>query len=347
MSRFPRSTPALAAALGLSALLVPAVSGAAAVVLEPTGATTLTLQPATARVLSSLGVKVAPAGPARAHAGGAIAFPITGGRVHSLATGAATVDHSGGLVFSAHGTRLKVTDFRVRLGASPLLTAKAGGARIPLLKLDASKAKITFTNGANLKVSNVRGALTPQAARALNATFGVTAFTGGIRIGTTTTKATAYSTAVTLDPALASALSGAGITAAPIGPAGADHAGRLVFPVSGGGLSRTTFAGDVPHLGGIRLAKGSTKVDLTAFTVRTSVTPPDLTAEVGGARASILSVGLQGVMPSVAKGTVVLPGATLTLTPAAAGLLNQAFGLGSTLTGTTAFGTATVRAPVR
>lgn len=335
------------AGLTLAAGLVTAAPAFAAdAVLEPAGATSLTLEGGTAKALTGLGVRVTPVGPATT-AKGAVAFPVTGGVVHDLGAARARVMHSGGLEFRAGSTRLRATDFDVRLGASPVLVATVGGKKMPLLRLSAAKAKVSFDKGRDLMVSGVTARLSAEGAKALNATFKVSAFTAGMVIGTTSTRATAYSTSVTIDPALAKTLTAAGIAPAPIAPAGANAAGQVVFPGSGGGLATTTFAGAAHHTGGLSLTKGATKVELTRFIIDTRVSPAILTGEVGGNRVPVFTVDLKGVTPTVTAGTVEVNEARLVLTPQAAQLLNTTFGLDNTLTGTTAFGTAVVRTAAR
>lgn len=333
-------------AAAVALLAVPAAGLGADALLEPAGDTALTLHPATARGLAVAGVQVVPVAGARVKSG-AVAFPITGGQVTSLAKATGTVGHSGGLEFRAGGKRLRVTDFQVRLRAKPVLIASVGTARVALLNLDTRSAKVSFTEGSMLMVDGVRATLTPQAARALNATFGVDMFTGGIPMGTTKTMATAYSTAVALDAGLAAALTKAGITPAPVAPAAANAAGKLVFPVSDGALGNGTYAGQVAHLGGISLTKGTTTVVLKDFLINTASAPPGLSADVAGARVGILTVSLAGTTTAQFKKVASVNNAKLTLTPAAAGLLNQTFGLGNALSGTTVFGAADVRAPIR
>lgn len=335
----------LAVAVTAAGVLVaaPAAFGADAV-LERSGQTQLTLDRATAQVLTANGVAVTPIRPA-APRGGTIAFPVTGGRIDDLSTGAGRITHSGGLQFKAGSTTVRLTDFTVVVGARSVLTAKVGDKRLPILTLNTSKAKVGIAAGRNITVSGVSTKLTPQAATALNRAFGVRLFSRNISIGNVRVTARSFATAVTLDAGLASTLTSVGITPGVIGPGGADSSGRLVFPVSGGTLARTTFAGQVAHVGGISLTKGATKVELTDFVIDTTTATPQLTALVGGNRVAILTIGLGSATLGAKSGVATVNGATLTFTPAAAALLNTTFGLGSALTGTTAFGTAGVRAP--
>ena len=343
----PRPRRALLGAAAAVAALAAAPAAHANVQLQG-GATTLKLASGTAKVLTDNGVAVAPTGTAKA-AGGGVAFPITGGSVHpTLARG--RIDHSGGLRFSAGGKSLTVSAFTIRLGKHPVLSAKAGSARVPLLRLSLSRAKLS-RSGLDLVVRGVRGSLTATAAKALNATFGVHLFTRGLPIGTATVRATPATvalrggtTTLALDAQAGAALTSLGITAAPIAPAKAGPAG-LSFPITGGSLDPVTLAGTIRHSGGISLTKGATVVRLTAFTIGIDSTP-DLTARLGDARASILALDLAGIATKVRGRTVRVSGVGASLTKGAADALNGAFG-------TTAFaeglklGTATVAAKVR
>lgn len=146
--------------------------------------TVLVLDAGTAAVLTENGVSVAPTGKAQPYEDG-IAFPITGGEV-APDTLAGTIEHRGGLEFSAGGTTLGVKNFVIDTAAG-VLTAKVAGTdtRIPLLDLDLAGATIT-TDDKGVTISGVAGTLTAEAAAALNATFGVSLFTEGIPVGTAT-----------------------------------------------------------------------------------------------------------------------------------------------------------------
>ncbi len=258
------------------------------------GSTTLRLDAATAKALSSNGVKIATVKPARATKSGAIAFPITRGDVTLPKKG--SIEHSGGLKLSAGGTSLIVRRPIIRLGKHPYLSVRAGGARIKLLNLSLAKARLG-RSGVGYVVSGVKGTLAGQAATALNATFKTTLFKRGLAIGTA--RVVAYpaslriaggATSLALDPGAASALGSLGVSAAPLAPASATKTGALSFPITGGTVNRKTLAGSITHSGGIRLAKGATVVDLKRFTIRIKKSP-DLTAAVGS-RASRSSASI-------------------------------------------------------
>jgi hypothetical protein len=144
------------------------------------GATVLKLSPAAAGALKSLGVAAPPIGPARA-CGARFSFPITGGELDAK-TLAGRIRHSGGIRLSAGTTRLELRRFSINIDSQPDLTAKVGGARVSILSLDLSKAKVR--KGRRLiVVRSVVARLTDRAAQALNATFHVQAFTPGLELG--------------------------------------------------------------------------------------------------------------------------------------------------------------------
>lgn len=146
------------------------------------GSTSLTVDRSTAAVLTKNKVTVT-----AVHGAGGKAptfwFPITGGSVDPK-TAAGTITHSGGLKIAAGKKSVVVKDFTIDTKKG-VLTARIAGTstRIPLLTLDASKAKISSSKG-RLVVTGVKATLTAEAAAALNSTFHVTLFSKGLSIGT-------------------------------------------------------------------------------------------------------------------------------------------------------------------
>lgn len=146
-------------------------------------------------------------------------------------------------------------------------------------------------------------------------------------------------TTVKLDSKTAAALTGLGVSVAPVAPATAGSKG-VTFPVTGGTVNSKTLAGNVKHSGGLRFSSATTAVDLTNFTINIDK-KPDLVATVGGARVSILSLDLSKLKVSAKGKNIKLSGVKASLTKAAADALNATFA-------TTAFkkglvlGTATV-----
>jgi hypothetical protein len=146
------------------------------------GRTRLTLDAGTAAALTSNHVTVAPVSEARAGKAG-ITFPIQGGLLNA-ATLAGSINHSGGLVFKAGGKSLTIRDFKVS-ARTRTLTAWVDqvGARIPVLRLNLSKATVRSTKS-RLRIGQVRTTLRKGAAQALNDYFSTSLFSGGLPIGT-------------------------------------------------------------------------------------------------------------------------------------------------------------------
>lgn len=311
------------------------------------GATTLTLAEGTAKALAGAGVAVAPVDPATAGADG-IAFPITKG---VLGPKGALIDHSGGLKFSAGGTSVELTDFRVIVvGQDGVLTAKVGEDRLPILFLDLDDAK-TVQAGVSTTISGIEATLTGTAAKALNDTFKVSLFSRGLAIGTVKVSAlprelkiTGGATSLALSATAAGALKTLGVAASPIKPASANADGSLSFPISRGRVNATTLAGIIRHRGGIKLAAGDVKVKLRRFDIVIDDSP-QLTALVGHDRVPILDLDVSGLTKELAAdgSSITLGNIKATLTAEAAGALNAAFGVTAFVKGLD-FGTATVEA---
>ena len=353
MSRAPlRSRLALAAAAVAAGAAVAAPAASAATVPVAGGVTNLHLDAATAGVLTDAGLAVAPVGPAKA-AGLRIGFPVTGGAIDP-ATGAGTVTHSGGLAFSAHGTTVRLTSFTVQTAAkTPVLTAAVGKTRIPLLAIDTSKATVIRRGpgGVGTWVVRVETTLRPEAAAALNAAFG-THLPGGVRIGRVDVRTQPSqvlldggATTLALDPGTAAALTSLGVTPSVIAPGTASAAG-LAFPITGGRLAAGTFAGTIPHSGGIALSAGRTRVELKDFIIGVD-SAPTLSAQVGDGPARVdLDLDLSAARTGISKRTAVVRGVKVSLSGAAAAALNQAFGTTALKAGLP-LGTADVRGDVR
>jgi len=174
------AAPSAPAAVALAPMTDPHDNGGAVDLVG--GQTTLKLDKGTAALLADNGVSVAPTGDAHAK-GRKITFPITGGSVVAE-TVAGTIEHSGGLEFSAGDVSLGVEDFIIDT-TEGVLTARVSGTdtRVPLLALDTSEASIE-PGSKGVTVSGVRATLTAEAAAALNDTFGVSLFSEGVPIGT-------------------------------------------------------------------------------------------------------------------------------------------------------------------
>lgn len=151
------------------------------------GETSLAVDPDAAAALASQGIVPGVIAPASANADGSLAFPITRGRVDAR-TLAGLVRHSGGLSLTKGSTRVELTRFDIVIDRSPQLTAKVGGARVPILNLDVS-GLTQDVDGLEVTLGNVRGTLTAQAAAALNQAFSTSAFQEGLLLGVATVRA--------------------------------------------------------------------------------------------------------------------------------------------------------------
>jgi len=150
--------------------------------------TVLALDADTAGVLEENQVTVAPVAPATAGDAG-IAFPITGGEVDSESL-AGTIDHSGGLKFSAGGTEVELTDFVIDTEAGTLTATLPDGTQLTTLDVDLSGLERSDEGGA-IVLTGIATTLTGDAATALNDAFSVELFEGGLPIGEVTVRATA------------------------------------------------------------------------------------------------------------------------------------------------------------
>lgn len=176
----------LALALFAVALIAAPAAGAATARLDG-GATTLAVNPAVANALKDAGIALSVLKPATAGAKG-IAFPISGGAIDPD-TAAGTIKHTGGLALTAGDTRVALRNFRIEVGKKATLSAKVGKARLAILNLDLSGAKVS-RKGSRTTVAGVVAKLTGGAAKALNQAFGTSAFAKGLVLGTATVRAT-------------------------------------------------------------------------------------------------------------------------------------------------------------
>jgi hypothetical protein len=152
------------------------------------GATSLALDSGAAAALTSLGVTAAPVDPAGV-SGGALSFPITGGKLDAKSF-AGRIRHSGGIRLSQGSTSVDLTSFTINVDSDPDLTALVGGQRVSILNLDLSQLDAQV-RGRRITLAGVRATLTAAAAQALNGAFSTSAFSEGLLIGTATVAARA------------------------------------------------------------------------------------------------------------------------------------------------------------
>jgi hypothetical protein len=116
-------------------------------------------------------------------------FPVTGGRA-SLSPLFGQVHHSGGIKFInlGNGKSVKVSRFTIHLGAKTLtgIVNNDPHARIKIFNLDLSHARIHVA-GHWVHVTRIGLNLASGAAHALNASLGVSAFAGGLKVANAST----------------------------------------------------------------------------------------------------------------------------------------------------------------
>jgi len=327
-------------------------------IMQLTGtATSVDLDPATAAVLQQNGVTVAPVAPATASTNGGtttVSFPISAGYVAVYDQSQTpfvrgTFTHVGGVTFSAGGKSLTATDFVVNPGTSSL-TATVGGNAVQLLDLDGTNVKIT-QDGDTTKLDGTVAKLSTTAAGALNSTFGVSVFKAGIPLGVVHVAARGTSatnvaptaeiqqlggsaTSVDLDPATAAVLQQNGVALAPVAPATASAAGgttTVSFPIDEGYVSvyepsQAPFVrGTFSHVGGVTFSAGGKSLTATDFMVNPGSS--SLTATVGGNAVPLLDLDGTNVKMTQDGSTTRLDGTVAKLSSAAAGALNDTFGV--------------------
>lgn len=331
-----------------------------AALLNLTGtATKVDIDTGTAGVLQQNGVSLAPVAPATAAmANGTVevSFPITSGYAaiypqNDLPFVRGLISHSGGVTFTAGSKSLTATDFVINPGTS-VLTATVGGKGVPLFDLNGSGVKITQdSSGVHLDGTVVE--LSSVAADALNSTFGVSLFKKGIPVGVAHITAagsadpggaataqveqlSGQSTSVDVDAGTAAALTKAGVTVTPVGPATASTASGLTvtFPITNGYVavypqtSLPFIRGLISHSGGLTFSAGGKSLTVTDFIVNPGNS--ELYATVGGSGAVVPLLDLDGSqvkMTTDSSGQIHLDGTVAKLSSTAAGALNSTFGV--------------------
>lgn len=166
----------LVTVVGLSAVASPAEAASSKRSGHQVGYTQVAVAPAVYDLIGSAGITPAPTAGAKAFAyKGTLAarFPITGYRLRGL-----SIKHSGGLNLSAGAATITVSDFNIdlaRLRVSGNVNGTVGNVgRVDLFKVRLSDRR---------DLGAVKLTLTDTAAGALNATFGVDAFTENATFG--------------------------------------------------------------------------------------------------------------------------------------------------------------------
>jgi hypothetical protein len=162
------------------------------------GTTGVQLSTSFISALKSLNVNVATVPPAASHLeSGLVEFPIVGG-IFDLQSAHGQIVHTGGLQLQAGSTVVTLTDYIIdtsdpaKARLTGIVTADGTYAgRIPLfdLTLPTLNLPIQPIGGLLLTIPNVGVTLNVKAAAALNKVFNVSAFSGGISIGSATVTA--------------------------------------------------------------------------------------------------------------------------------------------------------------
>jgi hypothetical protein len=312
----------LAVAAAVSATFAVAVpANAATTVRLSGGTTTLKLNGKTARALRSAGISIKAAKPAKTRAG-ALVFPIGGGAIDP-ANAKGTIDHKGGVTLAMGRTKVALRAIVLNTGKRTI-SAKSGRRTLALGSL--AGGKVTRAGFAT-KLAGVQVKFGRAAAGALNRAFGVRVFKAGLALGTAAIAPVSReialergATTLTFNAQTAGGLRALGVTVAPIAPATANATGGLVFPVSGGTLDTTTFAGRITHRGGLNIGG---RLPLTDPVV-TLGAAPTLAVNLGTIADLDLSRITRSIDPRTR--TINVGGAGVKLNEIAATTLNSVFG---------------------
>ncbi len=339
--------------LGLGAAAALLAAPAAAQAQAPTtadvagGKTMLKLDAGTAKVLKQNKISLGLVSPAKSSSSG-LTFPVdTKGSALDPKTYAGTLNHKGGISIKAGGKTLRLTNFRVSVGASSSLNARVNnGSRATIISLSTKKAKITRP-GLGTDVSGIVASLNATGAKALNSYFGVKLFSKGLKLGTVRSQATyrqivfaGGQTDLALDGGTLTALTGLGVTPGIVAPA--TLAGTTAsFPITGGKVDAKSLEGSITHSGGISLTAGATKVELTNFDIQL----PKLLLQVnGGTPAPAVDLDASNAKVAVDGRNVTVSGVVAKVNAAGASALSGAF---KTTVPQVTLGVATVKGQAR
>jgi len=325
---------------------------------RPEGSSTsVDLDPATVKVLTDNKIAVAPIEPATVSTNGGtttVSFPITEGYVGVYPTSQpnyirGTFSHSGGLKLTAGGKSLDLTDFIVNPGTSSLTATVAGKSAAPVLDLDGTNLKVT-KDGANTRLDGTIAKISQTGADALNKTFGVSLFKGGIPLGVVHVVANGtagpggaptaellalegVATSVDLDPATVKVLTDNKVSVAPVEPATVSESGGITsvsFPISEGYVAvypasePNYIRGAFSHTGGLKFSAGGKSITVTDFIVNPGTSTLSATVEGKGV-AKILDLDGTNVKVSQDGKNTKLDGTIAKLSQTGADALNKTF----------------------
>jgi hypothetical protein len=132
-------------------------------------------------------------------------------------------------------------------------------------------------------------------------------------------------TRLTLDKKAGAALRALGIRVAPVKPSKV-AAGAVAFPITSGSVDpKLTDGALINHSGGLRLTKGRTTVALRNFRIRVTGSQATISAAVGTARATIMTLDLANAKATRPALNLRLKNVGVKLNATGASALNKAF----------------------
>lgn len=299
------------------------------------GKSTLKLNERTAEGIADSGIKLNAIDPAKLTKRG-INFPIEAGELKTRNLVSGTLEHGGGLKLKSDDGKLRAKDFVVEINKRSKLTAKVGGKRISLFKLNIENAAADVGDDL-VTLTKIKPTLTGAGARAINEALETRLFRKGVKFGKLGSKAKLETkpkgelaldggaSGLKVDPETAETLTDLGIDAAPLAPASSDERG-FSFPITTGTLDTEGPTAEITHAGGLELTDGSATVELTDFRVKLRERSI-LSALIDGERVKILALDLDEVEVATRGGgkTVRVAPIGAAFTEGAATALNEAF----------------------
>lgn len=182
------------ALVSLLALTLAGSSAFAQTLYTQSGQTSVALSSAFLGALQSLGVTPGILNPTTISSKGVVTFPITGGAIDAK-TASGQITHSGGLTLTAGKTQVSIENFIIdTTGSSPVINGIAAvngsvAGALTLFNLELPKGfklPLKAVDGIFVNLPGVSVTLSDAAAATLNKVFGVTAFQGGLNVGTAT-----------------------------------------------------------------------------------------------------------------------------------------------------------------
>ena len=264
-------------------------------------------------------------------------FAVTGGNIDPADAIPADLTHTGRLVVKGDGGRFGFKELSVQLaqGAHKLMGTSAGQV---VTIADLTGGIVARQGLYSTDVDDFGALLTKAGANTLNRALGKKSFkTGGylgqVSIDTQLAEASVDAAGVTTLQIAAQAaqkLQQAGVGAAPASPAtasaGPGGLPRFSFPISGGTVKLDQTAASLSHTGGLVLTKQSTGAQLTLAQPGVVIsTTPQLTIDLGGARAVAADLDLAGMTKQGTPNGLDLGGIVVKLNAQTAALMNNQF----------------------